>query len=33
MREVIRKRRFLDPRGSIWLAVMESTGQPSLKNE
>jgi len=33
MREVIRRRRFLDPRGSIWLAVLESTGQPSLKNE
>jgi 6-phosphofructokinase 1 len=33
LREVTRKRRLLDPGGAAWLSVLESTGQPSLKNE
>jgi len=32
LREVIKGRRFLDPDDVVWLSVLESTGQPSLKN-
>jgi 6-phosphofructokinase 1 len=29
MREVVGRRNTIDPRGDLWLAVLESTGQPS----
>jgi 6-phosphofructokinase 1 len=33
LREVIRGRKQLDPRGSLWMTLLQSTGQPlSLKN-
>ncbi len=33
IKEVIKRRKMLDAHGELWMAVLQSTGQPSLKNE
>lgn len=33
LKEVVKKRRYLDPDDAYWLSVLESTGQPPLKNQ
>ncbi len=33
IKEVIKKRKMLDSEGELWMAVLQSTGQPPLKNK
>jgi len=33
IKAAVLKRKYIDPQSPLWFSVLETTGQPSLKNE